>query len=86
MVTQSTSAGNAARRSASDVAMTANLGTYVQSATLPASQRVRSTELDEGAGSNRMFPKDVAKGITDAVNLAITRYRVENDPRKGLKL
>lgn len=33
-----------------------------------------------------MFPKDVAKGITDAVNLAITRYRVENDPRKGLKL
>lgn len=36
--------------------------------------------------NKRMFPKEVAKGISDAVNIAVNRYRMENDPRKGLNL
>lgn len=42
--------------------------------------------VDEGVDNKRMFPKDVTKGISDAVNLAVQRYRVENDPRKELHL
>lgn len=42
--------------------------------------------LEEGASNKRMFTKEVAKGITDAVNAAADMYRRENDPRKNLKV
>jgi len=42
--------------------------------------------VDEGADSKRMFPKDVAKGVSDAINQAVQLYRVEHDPRQGLNL
>lgn len=40
--------------------------------------------VDKGADQKRMFSKEVAKGIAEAVNVAIHLYRKENDPRKGL--
>ncbi|MBK7103674.1 MAG: hypothetical protein IPH62_00255 [Ignavibacteriae bacterium] len=42
--------------------------------------------IDEGTDNKRMFPKEIAISVSEAVNLAVSRYRVENDPRKGLNL
>jgi hypothetical protein len=42
--------------------------------------------LDEGSEGKRMFKKEIAQGITDAINTAVQRCRVENDPRQNLNL